>query len=133
MRAVSPVSRRFRFAAPLGLVFVVLSPWLSAGCSTDDKAVICEALCTCSNNCNDTATDACIKRIADSVALATGLGCNAKTEADTFFTCESERATCVNGNYTNNECATETQAFFACLSAKNCSFVASSQAVDCDS
>jgi hypothetical protein len=132
VRVVSPLTRRFRFAAPLGLFFGVLSTWLSVGCGGDVKTTICEAQCTCANNCNDTATEACVKALDSNIQKAASVGCNANAEADTYFNCESERATCAGGNYANNACTTETQTFFVCLASKKCSYVFSENRVDCD-
>jgi hypothetical protein len=131
VRAVSPVSKLVRFAAPLGVLVCALSTWLSAGCGGDTKTTICEAQCECAKSCNDAATEACTKAITASITLAETKGCNSKGEADTFFDCEADRATCAAGGYNTDSCLAEKQVFFQCLSLAQCSFVSSGNAVDC--
>lgn len=131
MRVVSLPSRRFRFAAPLGFLFLGLSTWLSAGCGGNTRTSICEAQCTCANNCNDMVTESCSTQFEVSYKLAASVGCNGAGEVDNYLTCESERATCAAGSFANNNCVAETQTFFSCLERVGCSYAFSENRVIC--
>lgn len=122
MHVVSRLSRRRRFVAPLGLLFGVLAPWLSAGCGSDDKSTICDAQCACKGTCTPAARDACVKELEASIQLSYAKGCN--SDVDLFFKCTAEKGQCAGTGYIADGCVSETKTYYECLSRADCALLA---------